>query len=429
MTNPFTGFAFPATGAPSPAGDRTLPARLTDIKNVKDFGATGLGFPHDDWAAIMAAFNQVNGPSTDNRGIVYFPPGTYYVSQPIDFTGVANENVIWRGELGLSTVTGNFADYVFKRTADFSILYVFDKLHIVNTNATGGGIRAGGGDNIAIRDCTITANLGLNNYNADTKTYFGTLECSIESCTFSPGSNPTNSIAIMAISDGPILNCRIVGFNNGIVIAGGEGCQNILGCYFEQCGTAIGLGIGPDGTTLDTSLSPVIAGCWFKNNSIAINLAHSAGLATIIGCRIDGTNGQAPGGLNPQYGILNGSNGSGSQADNGLFAGISVTGQYDGAGIFFPGNSQLQTSKVDGVQSVQWDITPGSLSDGSQFDACNVASVITVAQLPGALEGDCYNVTDGTNSLAWGAPVTNTGTHTTHYKVRYNGSNFTVVGQ
>jgi hypothetical protein len=37
---PFTTFAFAATGAPTP---RTMPDRLAEVINVKDFGAIGNG--------------------------------------------------------------------------------------------------------------------------------------------------------------------------------------------------------------------------------------------------------------------------------------------------------------------------------------------------------------------------------------------------
>src|SRR5262245_16468575 len=47
---PFSSFAFPATGAPTA---RTLPDRLAEIKNVKDFGAKGNGTT-DDAPAINA---------------------------------------------------------------------------------------------------------------------------------------------------------------------------------------------------------------------------------------------------------------------------------------------------------------------------------------------------------------------------------------
>ena len=46
-----------------------------------------------------------------------------------------------------------------------------------------------------------------------------------------------------------------------------------------------------------------------------------------------------------------------------------------------------------------------------------------------AVEGDLFNISDGTNGLAWGVTATNTGTHTTHYLVRYNGTSWTVVGK
>jgi hypothetical protein len=57
------------------------------------------------------------------------------------------------------------------------------------------------------------------------------------------------------------------------------------------------------------------------------------------------------------------------------------------------------------------------------------ANLPGVSTNPAAVEGDEFNITDGTNGLTWGATVTNTGTHTTHYKVRYNGTTWTVVGQ
>src|SRR5262245_21555545 len=47
----FTNFRFPATGAPMA---RTMPDRLAEIMNVKDFGAVGDG-SHDDTTNIQAA--------------------------------------------------------------------------------------------------------------------------------------------------------------------------------------------------------------------------------------------------------------------------------------------------------------------------------------------------------------------------------------
>src|SRR5689334_5741217 len=83
MTTPFTQFAFASTGS---TANRTLPDRLAEIKNVKDFGAKGDGVT-DDWAAIMAAVNWQTAVSYHGQGTIFFPPGTYHVSAPIDFFG------------------------------------------------------------------------------------------------------------------------------------------------------------------------------------------------------------------------------------------------------------------------------------------------------------------------------------------------------
>ena len=75
MTNPFTSFAFNPTGVTLASPTRTMPLRLADFKNVKDFGATGAGFPTDDLAAIQAAtVNFVASTSAPSLGTVYFPP-------------------------------------------------------------------------------------------------------------------------------------------------------------------------------------------------------------------------------------------------------------------------------------------------------------------------------------------------------------------
>jgi hypothetical protein len=66
----FTNFSFAATGAPAV---RTMPDRLSDIVNVKDWGALGNG-RNDDSTAIQQAINYC---IERGGGKVFFPPGGY----------------------------------------------------------------------------------------------------------------------------------------------------------------------------------------------------------------------------------------------------------------------------------------------------------------------------------------------------------------
>lgn len=379
----FTTYAFPATGTPT---SRTLPARLAEIKDVRDFGAKGDGVT-DDWAAIMAAFNAVVG---SNRGTIYFPPGTYLVSQSIAFNTTLNNGVtsLWQGELGLSVITGNFNDFVMSRAGngnDGALNIVIENLTIINTHATGGGIRFGDLDGGAIRNCVVTANRAITTLGDDSLPGFGSFECSFENLALSPGANVSGSYGLANTANGVVANCRIIGFETGIQAFAGEGSMQYAGCYFEGNGVGFLPGIAPSGIHLGVG-QIVVSGCRFKNNSVAIKFL-TGGSATYCGLRIEGTNGQAPGGTNPQYGIQCGNPGSGTIAHNALFAGISVTGQYDIAGIYINGgeffqqqNTFMGVTSVNSGSGVAWDF-PLSVATSAKFFACNVAPIYTMAQL------------------------------------------------
>src|SRR5437660_1399296 len=78
---PFSDFGFRAAGA---SALRTMPDRLAELKNVRDFGATGNGST-DDTAAIQAT---VNWTASEGRGVIFFPPGEYKVTSPITFNSL-----------------------------------------------------------------------------------------------------------------------------------------------------------------------------------------------------------------------------------------------------------------------------------------------------------------------------------------------------
>src|SRR6516225_3348455 len=84
---PFTSFPFTATGAPTP---RTMPDRLAEIINVKDYGAVGDGATNDA-AALQAAFDAAFGSWSSPHGVslassnrpVFFPAGLYKVASAL----------------------------------------------------------------------------------------------------------------------------------------------------------------------------------------------------------------------------------------------------------------------------------------------------------------------------------------------------------
>src|SRR5262249_19456509 len=72
----FTEFSFPATGAPTA---RTMPDRLSDVINVKDWGAVGNNAA-DDTAPIQAAIDRA---ISLGGGKVFFPAGSYRCNTPL----------------------------------------------------------------------------------------------------------------------------------------------------------------------------------------------------------------------------------------------------------------------------------------------------------------------------------------------------------
>jgi len=108
----FTSYSFPASGAPTA---RTMPDRLADIVNVRDYGAVGNGVI-DDTAALQAAIDAAFGPASSPHGIaatsnrpLFFPNGTYLVSSPLTLTRVRGAHIYGSGQLTTTIQAANGA--------------------------------------------------------------------------------------------------------------------------------------------------------------------------------------------------------------------------------------------------------------------------------------------------------------------------------
>lgn len=387
MTTPFVSYAFLATGAST---TRTLPARLADVTNVRDFGAVGDGVT-DDLAAITAAYNWT---ANANRGTLYFPPGTYNVSRPIDISdtdATHHTYICLLGQMGLSTITGNFADYIIKRyllgSNAVSGGHIIEKLTIINQHASGGGIRLGVSVGAAIRDCDITANRGITTDNSDTYgppgdpgAYWYSLETCIENCQLRAYSAlASGSIGLARGANGPTTNCTFNDFDKAFITYGGQGLIPIQGCYFEHNNIGLANGIGPDPLFPSPATAVQVSGCRFKNNGIAIS--GSSSLGRFGGILIEATEGAIAG--NPQHGVYFTTGGKCA------FDGVRITGQYQVAGFQLDGGESTRSlAALAGVSitntstlgGAAWSLPSTAMS--IDLDGCNVAPVWTMAKLP-----------------------------------------------
>lgn len=257
---PFTSFPFPATGAPTP---RTMPARLADIKNVKDFGAKGNAID-DDTAAINAAVNATAGGA---KGLVFFPPGKYRTTGPITYNSDGDgHSVIFQGVGDLSEIFGNFPGYIFDRSVANPTpgVNVVRELKIGNGHANGGGVRMRGVVGTAsIESCRIGAwrGVALTNGNA----------WEVRNCQIVASASP-GSIGILCSNGATLVNNDIVAFDHGIRHFN-AGLQ-VIGGRIEVCNIGMQLGQQEDGTTFQTS-GFMLAGVSMESCLIGVNL-HNA---------------------------------------------------------------------------------------------------------------------------------------------------------
>lgn len=128
----FTSFSFPATGAPT---SRTMPDRLIDVFNVKDFGAIGDG-SHNDYAAIQAA---LTAASANWGGLVFFPKGNYNINQRLEVGTRGTWNNSGSGAGGAISLVGTGSDVTYKSGSIITgalhdyLLYISQHAHPVKS--------------------------------------------------------------------------------------------------------------------------------------------------------------------------------------------------------------------------------------------------------------------------------------------------------
>jgi hypothetical protein len=124
----FTNFSFAATGAPA---SRTMPDRLSDVINVKDWGAIGNN-SNDDTNAIQSAINYAIGPRPNGSvgGRMFFPPGNYKCSRGL----VVGSNSV---DVGISLIGGGWANTFINNSSISKGGLAYDCLEYI------GGIKIG----------------------------------------------------------------------------------------------------------------------------------------------------------------------------------------------------------------------------------------------------------------------------------------------
>lgn len=404
-----------------------------NVSNVKDFGAIGDGTT-DDTTAVQAAVDWTSGA---NRGTIYFPPGTYKVTAPITFNYAGALSICFRGEGAVSSINGTVnTGYILDRhlgSPSNQATVVIEKLSISNNSGTAGtgGIRLGSTISGIIRDCAVG---GFNCITTEDATGVSSQNILMDEVRPLP-SNAIGGHGIIMGGAGAILGCDVHGADTGMRLYGSG--WTVFGCRVERCNTAYLLGVDSAGTDQGASGFSMVGG---TTEGCVVNMDFSGTCSGFFISAINFLNhlspncGPDPGTGSPERGIWIRAN----KASGGVISGVSAGG--DACTV-----AQIQVDAATNRSDILFvGCTATVLRGGgapyvfpsnaytAQFQNCNSVPIWTFSQLPtggNVLEGDEFDISDGTDGLTWGQTVTNTGTHTTHYRVRYNGANWTVVGK
>jgi hypothetical protein len=289
----FKNFGFAANGAPRA---RTMPDRLNDIINVKDWGAKGDGVT-DDSAAIQAAIDYAFNCRDFAKDIyasgrmVYLPPGTYWVGNTtIRLTGSSSGVPRYQpGGVTVHFVGAGRDATVIKGNNPWFIVCIISRggdtlenlldMTIWNENTTipslgnqeGSGALyvVGWGNQGQMRHLRLK---GVAGYASMHDIYNMTISDCIAECiipraradAITVADHPYKSFASrnglalwpgtigFGYLQGEVINCRAIGFDIGF-------CSSCVGtnwsaCVAERCTIGFGIGCLPSGSRMDLPL-------------------------------------------------------------------------------------------------------------------------------------------------------------------------------
>lgn len=248
-----------AAGTPSPqrVGDW-----LADSRNVKNFGAIGNGIANDT-AAIQAA---VDWAGSENRGAIYFPPGTYRITSSIRFNR-PRLNIAFRGDPG-ATIVGNFNGFLLKRAENTPTraICLIENLRFINRHVRGRGIALHSCASGKIVNCYIRAWHGIEIHDSQSVL--------VDTCAIAGPTDTSSSAGIIAAAGATIISTHVTGYHHGIRHSGVG--LTVYGGRMVDNRTAIVLGMDEERDDV-RSWGFNISGVSMKGNHTGIHIVRGAG--------------------------------------------------------------------------------------------------------------------------------------------------------
>ena len=431
---PFTEFAFAGTGRTT---TRTMPDRLADVVNVKEFGALGNG--SNATTAFQSAFNTAVANGKD----VFIPDGDYLLTSAITFNANEDFGLCVRGVgNGGTTSGGSYVHgainngYLFDRSLGTpNNTYgprTFSDLRLVNNGTAGGCIRLGSTIGGAVRNCSFSAT--GTSITTEDAAGASSEAIMVESCILV--GNSSVSCGVVLGGSGCIVGCDATGMDTAFVVYGGGSA--IYGTRCERNNSALKLGVDSGGT--DRGLKGfIINGMPMEGNRHGVRFLGTVSGFKFAGISItghDATNsGREGDNHNTEYAFYLPAN----KVFAGELVGCLSDQWFDIAGLYIEDYTTRACVTFVGCQfsvgggaGVPWRLstTPG----GFKFIECDVDASqnapdgirYAYANLPTStvLEGDIYDTYGNTSTI--GNSVTSTGAN--RVRVRWNGTAWICIG-